>query len=106
MSSYLFEILILVTALSVDAFAAGFVYGVSKIKVPFLSVIIVTAISSLILVVSLLAGSLVSRLLPGNVTEYFSFLLLFILGLVKLFDRTRHEEAETADKNKDAVLSP
>ena len=106
MYSYLLEILLLVTALSVDAFAAGFVYGVSKIKVPPLSIIIVTAISSLILVCSLLAGSLVNRLLPGNITQHFSFLLLFILGLVKLFDRTCHNEAETADKNKDAILSP
>ncbi len=106
MYSYLLEILLLVTALSVDAFAAGFVYGVSKIKVPPLSIIIVTAISSLILVCSLLAGSLVSRLLPGNIPQHFSFLLLFILGLVKLFDRTSHNEAETADKNKDAILSP
>ncbi len=106
MYSYLFEILILVTALSVDAFAAGFVYGVSKIKVPFLSVTIVTGISGLILAASLLAGNLVSSLLPGNVTGYFSFLLLFVLGLTKLFDRSRHDEAETADKNKDAVLSP
>ena len=89
MYTFLFEILLLVTALSVDAFAAGFAYGVSKIKVPFISVIIVTGISSLILVISLLAGNVVSSLIPGNLTSYFSFLLLFVLGLVKLFDRSK-----------------
>lgn len=106
MYSFIFEILLLVTALSVDAFAAGFVYGVSKIKVPFASIIVVTGISSLILVCSLLAGNLVSSLIPGNLTQYFSFLLLFVLGLTKLFDRSQHNEAETADKNKDAFVSP
>ena len=106
MYSFLFEILLLVTALSVDAFAAGFVYGVSKIKVPFTSIIVVTGISSLMLVLSLLAGNLVSSLFPENLTKYFSFLLLFTLGLAKLFDRSRHDEAETADKNKDAFVSP
>ncbi len=106
MYSFLFEILLLVTALSVDAFAAGFVYGVSKIKVPLASIIVVTGISSLILVCSLITGNLISRLIPGNLTQYFSFLLLFVLGLTKLFDRSRHDEAETADKNKDAFVSP
>ena len=106
MYSFLFEILLLVTALSVDAFAAGFVYGVSKIKVPLASIIVVTGISSLILVCSLITGNLISRLIPGNLTQYFSFLLLFVLGLAKLFDRSRHDEAETADKNKDAFVSP
>ena len=106
MYSFILEILLLVTALSVDAFAAGFVYGVSKIKVPLASITVITGISSLILVCSLLAGNLVSSLIPENLTRYFSFLLLFVLGLVKLFDRSRHDEAETADKNKDAFVSP
>ena len=106
MCSSLFEILILVTALSVDAFAAGFVYGVSKIKVPFSSVAVVTGISSLLLVISLLAGNALSTLIPGNLTRYFSFLLLFVLGLVKLFDRSGHEEAEAANKNQDDLVSP
>ena len=100
------EILVLVTALSVDAFAAGFVYGVSKIKVPFVSVLIVTGVSCVMLAVSLLAGNLVSSLIPENLTRHFSFLLLFVLGLVKVFDRSSHDEAEAADKNKDAFVSP
>ncbi len=106
MYSFIFEILLLVTALSVDAFAAGFVYGVSKIKVPFTSIIVVTGISSLMLVLSLLAGNLVSSLFPENLTQYFSFLLLFTLGLIKLFDHSQHDEAENADKNKDDLVSP
>ncbi len=106
MYSSLFEILVLVTALSVDAFAAGFAYGVSKIKVPVVSVFIVTGISSLIFAVFLMAGSLVNSMIPERLTRQFSFLLLFVLGLVKLFDRSRHEEAEAADKNKDNLVSP
>lgn len=106
MLSFLVEMLLLVTALSVDAFAAGFVYGVSKIKVPFVSVLIVTGVSSLILAGSLLAGNLVSSLIPGNLTQYFSFMLLFVLGIIKLFDHSGHEEAEAADRNRDAFVSP
>ena len=106
MISSLFEIFVLVTALSVDAFAAGFAYGVSRIKVPFVSVLIVTGVSSLTLIFSLLVGSVVSSLIPERLTQQFSFLLLFVLGLVKLFDRSKHNEAEEANKNKDDLVSP
>ena len=106
MSSSILEISVLVTALSVDSFAAGFTYGVSKIKVPFASVAILTGISSLTLAASLLAGSAVCSLIPERLTGQFSFLLLFVLGLVKLFDRSKHNEAEEANKNKDDLVSP
>ena len=104
-SSFL-EILLLVTALSVDAFAAGFSYGVSKIKVPFLSVLIVSGVSSLTLAVSLFLGSVAGSLIPQELTQQFSFVLLFVLGVVKLFDRSHHDEAETANKNQDDLVSP
>lgn len=105
MSSSILEILFLVTAVSVDAFAAGFTYGVSKIKVPFSSVLIVTGVSSLVLGFSMAAGSLICNLIPGNMTRYVSFVILFVIGTVKLFDRSSHEEAEQADKNQDAFVS-
>ena len=105
MRSFVFEIMLLVTAVSVDAFAAGFTYGVSKVRVPFTSVLIVTGVSSLVLGFSLAAGSLLCRLVPGNMAQYVSFVILFVLGIVKLFDRSRHEEAEQADKNQDAFVS-
>ena len=104
-SSFL-EILLLVTALSVDAFAAGFAYGVSKIKVPFLSVLIVSGVSSLTLAVSLFLGGVAGSLIPQGLTRQFSFVLLFVLGVVKLFDRSRHDEAEAANKNQDDLVSP
>lgn len=106
MFSSLFEIFLLVTALSVDAFAAGFAYGVSRIRVPLASLLIVSGISSLTLACSLMVGEVVGRLIPQNLTRQFGFVLLFVLGLVKLFDRSRHNEAEAANKNQDDLVSP
>ena len=100
------EIFVLVTALSVDAFAAGFAYGVSKIKVPFRSLLIVTGASSLILALSLLLGRLAGALLPPGLTGAFGFVVLAGLGVFKFFDRTNGREAEKADKNRDQVVSP
>lgn len=101
----MFQMILLVTAVSVDAFAAGFTYGVSKVKVPGTSVLIVTGVSSLVLGFSLAAGSLLCQLVPGNMTRYVSFVILFVLGIVKLLDRSPHEEAEQADRNQDAFVS-
>lgn len=101
----MFELLLLVTALSVDTFAAAFSYGVSKIRIPPFSLLIVSAISSLVLMLSMLAGLAASCFLPIGLAKELSFLVLFVIGLVKLFDRSRHQEAEEANKNQDDLLS-
>lgn len=80
------EVLLLVTALSVDAFVASFAYGSNKIKLPFSSVSVITLISSAALMVSLLVGGLIRTYVPGGMTRTFCFLILFALGITKLFD--------------------
>lgn len=106
MPELVLQILILVTALSVDSFAAGFAYGVSKIKVPLLSVTITALITSFMLIISLLVGNVIQGLLPPSLTSEISFLILFILGSVKLWDHSKHSDAEQANKDGDDNLSP
>ena len=78
--------LVLVTAVSMDAFVAAFTYGTEKVKIPFWSVSILALLSAGILMVSLLAGTGLGNLLPEQITGQICFLLLFLLGLLKLFD--------------------
>lgn len=78
------ETLLLVTALSVDSFVASFAYGANKIKIPFISVSIISIICSVILVISVFLGSIVKPLIPEPQT--ICFVILFILGIIKLFD--------------------
>lgn len=80
------EAALLASALSLDAFTAGFAYGSKKIKIPFLSVTIINIICSSILGVSLTLGSFVSPHLPRWLTLSISFSILFIIGLTKLLD--------------------
>ena len=103
------EILVLVTALSVDSFAAGLVYGVGKVKVPLLSVLIITFISSMTLIISIFIGNIISGMLPENFTDDVSFLIIYTIGVVKLLQKPKGDEADKADKaNKDGdnILSP
>lgn len=80
------ELLLLVTALSVDAFAASFVYGTDRVKIPASSVAIITALSTGVLVLSLLLGSGIGILISPKATSVICFTILFLLGLIKLFD--------------------
>jgi putative sporulation protein YtaF len=80
------EALMLASALSLDAFIASFAYGSNKIKIPFSSVQVINIICSVILGISLLAGSFVRSYIPESVTALICFFILCALGVVKLLD--------------------
>lgn len=82
------EALLLVVALSLDAFVASFAYGAQRIRIPYSSVAIISVICTAMLAVSLLAGSLLRPFLPQSLTKGLCFAILFLLGLVKLCDST------------------
>lgn len=78
--------LILIAALSLDAWAASFAYGAGKIRIPFFSLLVIDAICSVSLGASMLAGDLLGPLLPAGAASALSFWMMLALGLVKLFD--------------------
>lgn len=106
MIEIILEILVLVAALSMDAFAASFAYGMSRIRIPVISVFILTITSSLILAAALLAGSFLGGLLPESLTNEICFLILFMLGFTRLFQKHCDCQAKKANKNHDDLLSP
>ena len=83
--SYYFLIL-LVVVLSMDAFAAGFSYGIERVKVPFLSRAIIALLSGGMLTASLLAGNFLMGFIPEPLTKGISFAVLFLLSLYKFYD--------------------
>lgn len=105
MFSWFFEIAVLVTALSVDTFAAGFTYGICRIKVPPFSFFVITLLSCLTLGASLAAGRLAGEILPPGAGGRLGVLLLIVLGVWKLFSGRPEEGAEKADKNSDKIVS-
>lgn len=83
---FLFQTVLLVTALCIDAFVASLAYGTSKIKIPPVSVMIIALVCSLVLGVSLLFGSIIRPLVPPVLTKAICCLILAALGLAKLCD--------------------
>lgn len=106
MFTTIIEILLLVTAVSVDSFAVSLSYGINRVKIPFSSLLILSVISSGTLACSLLAGNLLVGLIPSWFTRTAGFAVLFALGLVKLFDRSCDSQAEKANRDNDNLLTP
>ncbi len=83
-SIYFFILLVIV--LSMDAFAAGFSYGIEKVQVPFFSLFIIALLSGSMLTASMIAGDFILRLIPAKLTKGISFSVLFLLSLYKFYD--------------------
>lgn len=82
-------------ALSLDAFSAGFAYGLRKIKIPIMSYCALICASMLIVGLSVFCGSAVAQVLPGVWSEKLGGIILVGIGLWWLF-RPRK-------KNKDII---
>lgn len=80
------ESILLVLSLCVDACIASFAYGTNKIKIPVKSSIILTAISTLFLMISIELGAFFQGIIPSEFASYICFLTLFILGIMRLFE--------------------
>ncbi|NMA85730.1 MAG: sporulation membrane protein YtaF [Tissierellia bacterium] len=80
------ETILLVLALSLDAFVASIAYGTNKIKIPFKSIIIIDSICAISLVISLLLGGILSKILPDKATIIISFFILMGIGIYYLFE--------------------
>ena len=80
------ESLLLVFSLCVDAFVASFAYGTNKIKIPVVSNIILTSISTLFLMLSIALGSLIHGLISEKLAHIICFIILFLLGFLRVFE--------------------
>lgn len=80
------ESVVFVTALSTDAFIASFAYGSSKIKIPMISVQVISFLCTIVLGISLFFGTFLKSYIPGSVLHLISFGILFIMGVIKLLD--------------------
>lgn len=78
--------LILVFALCTDTFVASLAYGANRVHVSWGKASLLNGICSLCLGLALGMGSIISSLIPGELTRAICMVSLFILGLVKILD--------------------
>lgn len=105
MSIELYAFLLLLTALSTDAFAAGLSYGIDRVNIPFLSTFIISLISSIMLTISLVSGTFIQTIIPQNYMRYISFFILLYLGINKIRDTFLRKVIVSANQEDFSVLS-
>ena len=76
---------LLTLAISMDVFAACFGYGLSKIKLPFRSVLLMTIVNTLVLGLSILLGVLLGGAISAEFAKWLSFSLMLAVGIFKFF---------------------
>lgn len=87
MQSFLIvQAILLALAISADALLAAFSYGSQKISIPLRSLLLIAFLCTLVLGLSLSVGELLSAHLNPSITQFFSFAILFSLGLLRIFD--------------------
>jgi len=73
-------------SISLDALAASFAYGCKKIKIPITSLIIISLVCAIVIGISFLFGTMLVGHIPNWLAIGLSFTILFIIGIIKLFD--------------------
>lgn len=91
--------ILLVTALCLDTFAAGFSYTINNTKIPLKSMTIISFICTAVLTCSLIISSAVKQIIPASITGLICFLLLFTIGLIKCFECFIKSRISTGQKN-------
>ena len=86
MYAQLFGAAVVAMTLSLDALAVSFAYGCKKIKIPWVSALIINFICTGVLGIAFLFGSVIYPFIPTWVATMISFAILFAIGLVKLLD--------------------
>ncbi len=87
-------------ALSLDAFSAGFTYGLRKIKIPLLSYCVLICTSMLIVGISVFCGSAVSQFIPDVWSEKLGGIILVGIGLLWLFRLRKNNKDNDQQEEK------
>ncbi|HWI55236.1 MAG TPA: sporulation membrane protein YtaF [Desulfobacteria bacterium] len=91
----LLSVIVFAVALSLDGFGVGISYGVRKIKIPLLSLLVISATSGVAIGVSMLCGHLVARFISIQLAEIVGALILISVGvwiLVQTWTQNKKEQ--------------
>ena len=108
-----FSLLLLAFALSLDGFGVGITYGLRKMKIPLLSILIISLCSGLIICISMQVGVLLVRLVSPHAASAVGAVILILMGcwsLVQMLIQKEHHEVNPvpimeAEEPEEAVKS-
>lgn len=101
----IFEVILLVAALSVDSLAASVSYGLAKIRIGFSRSLLISIICSIFLLFSAAFAGVIGGYIPESVTKTASFLILLVIGAVKLAEKGKNEQPENLSGAKTVLFA-
>lgn len=94
MLSPLLSLLLLAFALSLDGFGVGITYGLRKMKIPLLSIIIISLCSGVVIYGSMQVGVLLAKVVSPNAASSVGAVILVLMGCWSLFQMLTQKEKE------------
>lgn len=94
MLSPLLSLLLLAFALSLDGFGVGITYGLRKMKIPLLSIIIISLCSGIVIYGSMQIGVLLAKVVSPNAASSVGAVILVLMGCWSLFQMLTQKEKE------------
>lgn len=92
------SLMLLAFAVSLDGFGVGVMYGFRKIRIPLLSIVIISFCSGLIIYTSMQVGVLMARVVDPSVAKYVGAVILMGIGVwavYQIFSDKKDEEGKT-----------
>lgn len=96
---HVFSMLVLAFALSLDSFNVGITYGLRKIKIPLLSILVIAFCSGLTLLLSMAFGTALEQFISSGDAQKIGGWILIFIGAWALFQflcqrmKSRHQDS-------------
>lgn len=104
MISPLFSLLLLAFALSLDGFGVGITYGLRKMKIPLLSILIISLCSGIVIGVSMQVGVLLAKVVSPDAASIIGAVILVLMGCWSLIQMLTQKERSPQDEEQEAAL--
>lgn len=97
--SEIFQLLLLIVAVSSDGFCAAFGLGASGITIPTRSAAVISALGAAFLTLSAALGGTAVRFIPSGVCSVISGIILIMLGLFNIFHKALEKLCDKLPEN-------
>ncbi|WP_058303408.1 sporulation membrane protein YtaF [Gorillibacterium timonense] len=102
--SSIVSLLLLAFAVSLDGFGVGAMYGLRKIRIPFLSLVIISLCSALVILLSMKLGVWLLRFIPAVMAKDIGAMILIGIGIWTVYQVSMQKdepESEASDRRKE-----
>ncbi|WP_342565374.1 manganese efflux pump [Paenibacillus sp. FSL R7-0345] len=104
MISPLFSLLLLAFALSLDGFGVGITYGLRKMKIPLLSILIISLCSGIVIGVSMQVGVLLAKVVSPDAASIIGAVILVLMGCWSLIQMLTQKERSPQEEEQEVSI--